>query len=91
MNDFLRRIKILSAEVKAATGAKGIPTFEQFRNQWEKMDLLSQNLYIMQAECPGLMGEPDEYTVAISGYLEKMGLVKERYSLADIVKELEEQ
>lgn len=89
MNSFLRRIRQLTKAIKAAIGGREIPTFEQFKAQWDRMDLLSQNLYIMQAECPEIVGEPDEYDKAVAGYLEKMGLVTEHYTIADIWRDVD--
>lgn len=89
MSVFLRRIRHLTTAVKAASGGREIPTFEQFKAQWDRMDLLSQNLYIMQAECPEILGQPDEYDKAVAGYIERMGLVTEHYTIADIWEDID--
>lgn len=68
------------------------PTFEQFTKQWFQMDELSKSLYVASAECPDLcmIDQNDEYWIAVSGYLERMGLVKEKYALADLMEGLED-
>lgn len=78
----LKRIHRLLREVKGTCGDREIPSFEQFCKEWGRMDALSKSIYKTIAECPGLLGEPDEYDKVIAGYLKRMGLVTEQLSLS---------
>ena len=66
------------------------PTFEQFQEDWKCMDELSKSLFVLYAECPELFGCMDECETVIAGYLERMGLVKEKYGLADLMEGIED-
>lgn len=88
MNSFLRRIDSLSKVIKETCGNRIPPSFEQFCAAWETIDQLSQGLYLLQAECPGILGDPDEYDKVVSGDLERMGLVTEHYAIQDIWDEV---
>ena len=79
-----RRVRVL------IEGYHGIPTFEQFQEEWKNMDDLSKSLFALHAECPELFGGIDERETVIAGYLERMGLVKEKYSLADLMEGIED-
>lgn len=79
-----KRVSALMAEYPSP------PTFDQFAEQWFQMDELSKSLYVTSAECPELFGGMDEYGTAIAGYLERMGLVKEKYGLADLMEGMED-
>lgn len=69
------------------------PTFDQFTEEWFQMDELSKCLFVASAECPDLcMIDPnDEYWIAVSGYLDRMGLVKKHYTIDDILRSLEDE
>ena len=45
-------------------------------------------LWIAEAEMPGIGGKRNQYTNTICGYLERMGLVTEHYSLEEFVAEM---
>lgn len=68
------------------------PTFEQFTEEWFQMDELSKSLYVASAECPdlGSFDADDEYWIAVAGYLDKMGLVKNHYTIDDILRSIED-
>lgn len=68
------------------------PTFEQFTEEWFQMDELSKSLYVASAECPDLcmIDQNDEYWIAVAGYLDKMGLVKNHYTIDDILRSIED-
>ena len=83
-------LKALKRRVYALRdGYHGIPTFEQFQEDWKHMDKLSKALYVLQSECPELFGEMDEYGATIAGYLERMGLLNEKCALADLMEGME--
>lgn len=69
------------------------PTFDQFTEQWFQMDELSKSLYVASAECPDLcpVDPHDEYWITISGYLDRMGLVKNHYTIDDILRSIEDE
>lgn len=84
MKEILKRIIAL----EAASANEKIPTYEQFCKGWESLGLLTQGLYISMAECPELFGELDKRSRTICGYVERMGLAKEHYTLESILEEL---
>ena len=84
MKDILKRIKAL----ETASANEKIPSYEQFCDQWESLGLLTQGLYVTMAECPELFGELDKRSKAICGYVERMGLVKETYTLKSIWEDM---
>lgn len=85
MRSILKRIEMLEKE----NATKAIPTYKEFIHQWSGYDELSRALYIAEAECPGITGPRSEYMETVCKYLERMGLVCEHDSLAEIVKEME--
>lgn len=88
MKQIKRRLQVIGNRLQEL--ADQAPTYEEFRQQWETMDDLSKSLFVFWAECPEIFGEVDRYHETIFVYLCRMGLVENRYSLTDIVKELEE-
>ena len=84
MKEIWKRIKAL----EVASANEKIPTYEQFCEQWESLGLLTQGLYVTMAECPELFGELDKRSKAICGYVERMGLVKETYTLKSILEDM---
>lgn len=65
------------------------PTFEQFREEWERMDGLSKSLYEMELACPELAEKNGKYFETIRPYLLQMGIIPgEQFSLKELAKEL---
>ena len=84
MRSIVKRLE----ELEKKTAVKKIPTYREFLEKWDKYDELSKALWIAEAEMPGIGGKRNQYTDTICGYLERMGLVTEHYSLDEFVAEM---
>ena len=78
-----RRITALEAKFQP------LPTFEQFKGEWERIDELSKSLYETALSCPELVGADGKYWETISSYLRKMGVEVEPITLEKLLEELE--
>lgn len=84
MKSILKRLEALEEK----NVAKKTPTYREFLKEWENYDELTKALWIAEAEMPGIGGKRNQYTNTICGYLERMGLVTEHYSLEEFVAEM---
>ena len=84
MKSILKRLEALEEK----NVVKKTPTYQEFLKEWENYDELSKALWIAEAEMPGIGGKRNQYTNTICGYLERMGLVTEHYSLDEFVAEM---
>lgn len=79
-----RRLQDIEKQLKI----KPIPSFEEFKSEWNKMDALSQAVFITEAES-GVFESYDNswynYMNAIRSYLYQMGFID---SDAETLKEL---
>ena len=64
-----------------------IPTFEEFQEEWEHMDSLSQSLYLHDVAAQENAG--DKFLLKIGAYLAQMGVEMDNpFSLREMAREL---
>lgn len=88
----MKNIQSRLNEIERTLKIQSVPSFEQFKIEWEKMDSLSRSVFAGEAES----GDFDtynhnwrEYMSAVRSYLLKMGVIDEyAKSYRDIAKEV---
>lgn len=93
MNKMIRSTERRLQDIERLLRIKPIPNFEEFKNEWERMDALSCSVLAAEAESADfeiMDSARKKYMIAVRTYLLEMGVInKEAKSLLQIAKELE--
>lgn len=66
------------------------PTYEQFLDEWGRMDGLSKSLLELSMECPAIVGAVGPYWEAVRGHMVQMGIAApEPKTIDEYLRELE--
>lgn len=83
------RLESLAFRITALKGNPP-PTYEEFVEQWSRMDALSKSLLETGLACPELVGASGPYWDAVQGHLERMGVpMPEPFTIDEILQGLE--
>lgn len=91
MKNTINRLQVIEESLKI----KPIPTFNEFKSEWERMDAFSRSVFIAEAES-GNFDIYDivwrQYMTAVRSHLLNMGLINENAkSFREIANELEKE
>ena len=92
MNKGIKSVELRLQNLERQLKIKTVPSFEEFKIEWEKMDSLSRSVFASEAES----GDFDtfdhnwrKYMTAVRSYLLKMGVIDEHTkSYREIAKEV---
>lgn len=92
MNNNIKTTQRRLQEIERKLKIEPVPSFEEFKSKWEKMDSLSRSVFASEAES----GDFDtfdhnwrKYMTAVRSYLLKMGVIDEHTkSYREIAKEV---
>lgn len=80
LNAISKRLDVLCGEPP--------PTFQEFKESWEKMDGLSKSLFETALSAPDLIGVPKHFET-LAGYLRRLGVNPEPIDTKSLIESLE--
>lgn len=92
MNKGIKSVELRLQDIEKQLKIEPVPSFQEFKSKWEKMDSLSRSVFASEAES----GDFDsfdhnwrKYMTAVRSYLLKMGVIDEHTkSYREIAKEV---
>ena len=85
MRNFNKLNKI-SRQIDVLLG-KPPPSFQEFKESWEKMDELSKSLFETALSAPDLIGVPKHFET-LAGYLRRLGVNPEPIDTKNLIETL---
>ena len=82
----LSKLNKLSKRIENLLGEPP-PTFQEFKESWEKMDELSKSLFETALSAPDLIGVPRNFEL-LKGYLRRLGVNPEPMDTQSIISTL---
>ena len=82
----LNKLNKISRQIDVLLG-KPPPTFQEFKESWEKMDELSKSLLETALSAPDLIGVPRNFEL-LKGYLRRLGVNPEPIDTQSIISTL---
>lgn len=83
----LNKLNKLSKRIESLLGEPP-PTFQEFKESWEKMDSLSKSLFETALSAPDLIGVPRNFEL-LKGYLRRLGVNPEPIDTKNLIESLE--
>lgn len=95
MNKGIKSVELRLQDIEKQLKIEPVPSFQEFKSEWERMDSLSCSLLAAEAECgdfESMSRARQKYMIAVRTYLLEMGLIDERAkSFQEISNELERE
>ena len=92
MNNNIRTTQRRLQDIERQLKIEPVPSFEEFKSKWERMDSLSRSVFVTEAESGDFNTYSNtwrQYMTAVRSYLLDMGMINENAkSFREIAKEV---